>query len=679
MPPSDLLFPLEKVNFKELKVCAERTEPLFWVCEIRFLAKLSPESENEIRRINFRKGINIVWAVPPKEFHPDDEQRIAGHATGKTTLCRMLRYLLGESNYGNEQLRETILRKYPEGYVVGHFRLKGIDWCVARRFAGYHGFSMQTSSIDLFLSSKSQREKYELFKEALSSLQDDISTVNKLPGQSQLTFLHLLPLFTRDQDSQYTKLFEWRDNTLSAANSPVINQKSAMLVMRSLISGIVARESELLARQEELELKIKNAKSQQDILTYVLREDRDRLRRICNDNAEDSSMDQLYIAAKLEECNRRLSTYCIDQIDEQEYQRLLKERDYAWFEYQRGAEEYNAALRKYKQDKRDFIELKKIAQTSDNDFSEEKLDEIQTAAQQHPTRKYCCVPMKIAIEHHCPWAVQHTKFEDKASKENLAWAKAVFQDRISEHTDELKKFCQFLREEQDHIMILKKDYEDAENNLNDFCIKINMKRNQRAAEEGNKLEAIHRYKKDSQRFDEISAELNQYGDDRKKCNAEISAYRNEIVYTTNDFSMLYNNVIRFVMGTMVVGRARFNDGNIRLETSYHSAELKSAALDAVKNICFDIATMTYSIIGKGTHPRFLMHDGPRVSDVTRAIYIGYFNIMKDLEIASKGNANFQYIITTTEPPPEALQKDPWLICRLDATDTQNRLLKCDLE
>ena len=679
MPHSEFLFPLVNANVTELKPCSERPEPLFWVCEVRFLSKFSSGSEYEIRRINFRKGLNIVWAIPPNEYHAEDEQRIAGHATGKTTLCRMIRYLLGESNYGNEQLREAIFHKYPEGYVVGHFRLKGIDWCVARPFAGYHGFSMQTSSIDLFLNSESQRGKYESFKEALSSLQDDISTLNKLPGQSQLTFYHLLPLFTRDQDSQYTKLVEWRDNSLSAANSPVLNQKSAMLVMRSLISGIVAKESELLARQEELEQKIKNAKSQQEILTYVLQEDRDRLRRICNDDAEDSSMDQLYITAKLEECKRRLSTYCIDQNDEQEYQRLLKERDNTWFEFQRAAEEYNAALRKYRQDKRNFIELKKMTQTSGSDFSDEQLDEIQTAAQQHPTRKYCCVPMKIAIEHHCPWAAQHTKPEDTASKENLLIGRADIQDKVSDRAEELKKFCQFISEEQDHVMTLKKEYEDADNKLNDFCNAINIKRNQRAAEEGNKLEAITRYQRDNQRLDVITTEKNQYDDDKKKCSAEISAYRNEIAYSTNDFSVLYNNVIRFVLGKKVVGRVKLNDGNIRLETSYHSAELQSAALDAVKNICFDIATMIYSVIGKGTHPRILIHDGPRVSDVTRSIYLGYFKLMHDIEIASNDNPNFQYIITTTEPPPEELQKEPWLICKLDATDTQSRLLKCNLE
>ena len=108
MSPNDLLFPEDNASFTQWEISSERPEPLFWICEIRFLTKWSYEPEYEIRRVRFRKGLNIIWAVPPKEFHPNDEQRIAGHATGKTTLCRMIRYLLGESNFGTEQLSDSM-------------------------------------------------------------------------------------------------------------------------------------------------------------------------------------------------------------------------------------------------------------------------------------------------------------------------------------------------------------------------------------------------------------------------------------------------------------------------------------------------------------------------------------------------------------------------------------------
>ncbi|MCQ2402515.1 MAG: hypothetical protein MJ202_02155 [Lentisphaeria bacterium] len=679
MPHDDFLFPPEKATFADLKISDIRTEPLFWICEVRILSKFSPEKREEIRRISFRKGLNIVWAEPSSDFHSDDEQRIAGHATGKTTLCRMLRYLFGESTFANEQLRDSIFHRFPEGCVVGHIRINGEDWCAARAFAGHREYACKLSSLDDFLCENTSREKYQMFKEALEALLPQISNLKLLPGQQKLTFYHLLPLFTRDQDNQYTKLAEWRDNSLSGSASPVLQQKSAMLVMRSLISGIVVKEGELLSKQESLEEKVKETKVQHEILKNVLYYDRERLRTICHDQPEDAELEKIYIQGIRDNCNRRLASFCIDQDDEENFRRLKQERDCAWFEYQQAVGQYNAALRKYKQERREFSELQKLAASSVIIHDEEELNEIQEAALELPTRKYCCVPMTVAREHHCPWAEKYTMKEDIASKENLLGAKSESLDKLGDRAVELKNYYTFLQHEKNALLILKNKCDTKERDLNEFCAKVNSARNQRAAEEGNKLEAIQRYDLDEQRFGDITTQLNQYKEDLKKCNAEIAAYRKEATLVASDFSLLYDKVIRLVMGSKVTGRVRLNDGNIKLESFYHSADLQSAALDAVKNICFDIATMVYSVMGRGTHPRFLIHDGPRVSDVTRSIYLGYFNLMHELETASYGNPNFQYIITTTEPPPEELQSEPWIICKLDATDSEQRLLRCNLE
>ena len=132
MPPDELFS--APIDFSFAKPVAERTEPLFWICEIRFLRKFSSSSEDEIRRIEFRKGLNIIWAEAPTDSSPDDGQRIAGHATGKTTLCRMIRYLLGEPHIAQKNVAIAISQQFPDGYVVGRFIVDGESWCVARSF-----------------------------------------------------------------------------------------------------------------------------------------------------------------------------------------------------------------------------------------------------------------------------------------------------------------------------------------------------------------------------------------------------------------------------------------------------------------------------------------------------------------------------------------------------------------
>jgi len=89
--------------------------------------------------------------------------------------------------------------------------------------------------------------------------------------------------------------------------------------------------------------------------------------------------------------------------------------------------------------------------------------------------------------------------------------------------------------------------------------------------------------------------------------------------------------------------------------------------------------MLLSAEGYGNHPRFLIHDSPREADMQKDIYQRFFLYMRELEKKSpKSGPNFQYIITTTEPPPEELQLKPWLIAKLDASKAEGRLLKVNL-
>jgi predicted nuclease of restriction endonuclease-like (RecB) superfamily len=68
----------------------------------------------------------------------------------------------------------------------------------------------------------------------------------------------------------------------------------------------------------------------------------------------------------------------------------------------------------------------------------------------------------------------------------------------------------------------------------------------------------------------------------------------------------------------------------------------------------------------------------RVADLSKAIYNRYFEFAEDLERRAKGHPNFQYIITTTESPPERFTKEPYLCLKLDASMQEGRLLKCNL-
>ncbi len=92
---------------------------------------------------------------------------------------------------------------------------------------------------------------------------------------------------------------------------------------------------------------------------------------------------------------------------------------------------------------------------------------------------------------------------------------------------------------------------------------------------------------------------------------------------------------------------------------------------------FDLACLAASICGIGHHPRILIHDSPREADMEEPMYHRLFRLVRHLEILfGDRDLSFQYIATTTTPPPRELAdaNAPFVRLTLDARDDAQRLL-----
>ena len=100
----------------------------------------------------------------------------------------------------------------------------------------------------------------------------------------------------------------------------------------------------------------------------------------------------------------------------------------------------------------------------------------------------------------------------------------------------------------------------------------------------------------------------------------------------------------------------------------------------VRWLIFDLAALALGMTNTAAHhPRLLIHDSPREADLAAAIYVSLFGAARELEEASGDLPAFQYIVTTTEPPPESLNRKPWVLDPvLDASNEKGRLLGMDL-
>jgi hypothetical protein len=144
------------------------------------------------------------------------------------------------------------------------------------------------------------------------------------------------------------------------------------------------------------------------------------------------------------------------------------------------------------------------------------------------------------------------------------------------------------------------------------------------------------------------------------------------------FTRIYDHFAKFLMGDDVTAKVDFAGKAIEPSLECDGPR-DSTALKLAKWLAFDLGSLALSIAGGGHHPRFLIHDSPREADITEAIYDELFRAAIALERAAAGEPPFQYIVTTTQPPPEELKCEPWLLQPvLNASDAKGRLLGINL-
>ena len=120
-----------------------------------------------------------------------------------------------------------------------------------------------------------------------------------------------------------------------------------------------------------------------------------------------------------------------------------------------------------------------------------------------------------------------------------------------------------------------------------------------------------------------------------------------------------------------------HDGNgLQLVVDF-GGERNTPAIDLVKVLAFDLATLCRSIEGATRLPALLIHDSPRTSDLGLSIYHELFHLMRELEDVGPGPL-FQYIVTTTSRPPDELVDDERVRLKLRGSPADARLLGRDL-
>ncbi|WP_295002182.1 hypothetical protein [uncultured Dechloromonas sp.] len=96
----------------------------------------------------------------------------------------------------------------------------------------------------------------------------------------------------------------------------------------------------------------------------------------------------------------------------------------------------------------------------------------------------------------------------------------------------------------------------------------------------------------------------------------------------------------------------------------------------------DITTLLDSAVSElSLHPGLIVHDCPREADMSERLYRDYLSLVREAEgqLQQGNSVPFQYIVTTTSPPPASLCQAPYLVLELKPGDEQDSLFKKRLD
>lgn len=627
-------------------------EPKLWLRELCVYRVLSPGEHNILRRIQLHPGLNILWAQPgdrtrPAELHTSG---VSGHGTGKTTICRFIRHVLGEHTFGNDEQRSRLRLAFPDAWIVAEVRLAGEPWLVLRPFKiGPHSHCLRGKTMEQLFENDDGKVAFDVFTKALSTaLIEPLGVVTFATDETPIDWVHLLQWLARDQECRYTTLTDFRHSS-SESQAPEMAVEDRHFLFRALLQLIDTREQSELENNKKLLGQRQRAEKQVPLLRFraesALRRIREELPNFRTDLAGSE-----FLSAAAIEWQRQADEYARnrDQMAEPEDLRTARQALVAaqgkLSASKHRADECNDMI--------SFIEQQlKVAR---GEASEADLDAFIQS--RFKPDQFCGQPLAAAIEWNCPLA-----------KGRILPIEKPTDPMAPTESDLLSKLEEAKLSAENQVLLVaaaRKCVSDAEATLRTIVRAFDVQR--ASISEAVATSRAWALEAERARVDSIEAERLEHSlegfDRRIRESQELQAVlRQQNSARLSEFSDTFARIARAILGNDVRGTIRFRGRHI-LPGFEDRIELSSAALETLKILCFDVAALVSSVEGRGQHPRFLLHDSPREADMDAELYHRIFLLAGELETAfGESPLNFQYIVTTTEPPPESMRQAPWLI------------------
>lgn len=635
------------------------SEPRLWV---RRLAIWNEPGGELIRDVSLRPGLNIIWSPDGTDDSEAAEgERSIGHGSGKTLFCRLLRYCLGEQRFADEEQRERISTNFPNGIVGAEIMLDGVCWAVVRPLGlRRRHVAAADGNLDEIAAGEGAATGIEPLIDAIEQkivTPGVASLIRAQPGQRAWPVA--LAWLTRDQECRFDDVLDWRspasgsDAPLPASGREARPRREAL---RAFLSAITEDEQRVRQDEEQLRTEIQDAETDASHLSWDVKR---RVKTLVKAlDLQDRSLPDmpLLIDVLRQTADGRLAEAAqLPPGDTTELATARQALAHAEAQLQSLKDEATALEAVTPLEQRILASLR----------SEVPGLTAAAVTAANPVCPVCEVPIERALADGCRISLkQHdqqacrARLDLKRQEVDEQDAKVqALQMRAESLLPDLAIASQTVEAAKKRVKAIE-DVQEARSTawLSARSLKVGVQDLAEAAAAQNAaLECLRK------REDSIAAVREQLGVFRDK---------QSIVFAR--LSEKFDPIVQRLVGPEAKGSVTLTGVGLNLKIDI-GGDRRTAAIESLKVLAFDLACLCLSVEGATRIPAFFIHDSPREADLGLSIYDEIFRMAREIEALTELPL-FQYIVTTTTRPPVDVGCLPWLRLTLRGSPGSARLL-----
>lgn len=628
------------------KIGDRRTLPLIWVKQVTLYKSLSPVEE--IRTIPLTPGLNII------QGKLDDSAQAfeSGHGNGKTTLCRLIRYCLGEKTFGQEHVVAEVKHCFPHGYVGAVVVVNDEEWSVLRTVGSHRKeYAQQGISLADLVAAEDQPTYSEFLKRIQEVGLSRLRQREALGGGEAIQWLHILALCSRDQESRYDRFWNVRPARSDSGFSK-FTKGDVSLCVRAMLGMLDIREPQILKRQTELDTELTQLR----------------------DKIKEKAAEPTFHISQLR--TRLLKEYGVAQADTAP----LKPGEIFGITQMRDARIGNL------EEERKEIEQKIADLDTQINGATVRLNEIHERQDRNTTAKVITATGSTVLEQSVSPENERQTILEKMDRLCPSGELVRECDKVKERLAQLDEeiACKKLTEAQRQTLatVQKRDQvetglghqaerqEDPLQQIRARLKQLNGERNTLLKRTGvvsewlrvipnvtDELLKWHRVEQGEEPYQELTtlrSKEKDKVDEGEGQKAELIALLTKQNERIQQFQQRFHGIVQQAIDTTFKGTVSVAKEELAFRIS-RDRSLAGEAYETLAVLLADLAILTESSSETVCHPGLLIHDSPREADLNARLYEKLletaFSLMRD----EQGNLPYQYIVTTTTQPSEALR------------------------